>query len=367
MSFVHNVNVDNVNEALQRGLMILTNMGTRESSRNGPVAVMDGPVMTIYKKPYQRVLFNSVRNANPFFHLFESLWMLAGRNDLPWLAQFNKQMATYSDDGGQTQPAAYGYRWRNYFGYDQIEAVLEILRADPNSRRAVLGMWDSGGQRDNSVLVGVGDLTAVLQGSADVPCNTNCFFRVRNGALDMMVNCRSNDILWGAYGANCVHFSVLLEYMAGKLGLRVGAMYQNSFNFHVYLEVLGSSQKAVDMMQENSDLYNTKKVAHTPLFGELEDPLDFDRDLLYFMHIADPAVDDVRLVEPEPSDPVSGYRTEFFLNTVTPMLWAWGAHKRKEYAEAELHVTKIKGEDWRIACKQWIEARHASYREKANG
>lgn len=362
MSFVHNVNVDNVNEALQRGLMILTNMGTREASRNGPVAVMPGPVMTIYRKPNQRVLFNSVRNANPFFHLFESLWMLAGRNDLPWLAQFNKQMATYSDDGGATQPAAYGHRWRVYFGYDQLLTLAEILKADGNSRRAVLGMWNPGGERDNSILVGSGDLTAVLNGSADVPCNTHCYFRVNKGKLDMQICCRSNDILWGAYGANAVHFSVLLEYMAALVGVEVGTMYQLSFNYHVYLQVLGSSEQAVAMMQEDCDLYNSRKVQATPLItGSLD---NFHDELQYFTLLLDPEVDDVGPLEKQV---VPFELDSFFLNTALPMWWAWQAHKRKDYPSAELNVSKIKGEDWRIACKTWMERRAQAYREKQNG
>lgn len=353
--FVYNINVPNVNEALQRGLSILTQTGERESSRNGPVAVMPGPVITIYHRPDQRVLFNTVRNANPFFHLFEALWMLAGRNDLPWLAQFNKQMATYSDDGGQTQPAAYGHRWRNYFGYDQLETIVAILASDPESRRAVLSMWDGGGDRDNSVLVGVGDLAKVCQGSADVPCNTHCYFRVNKGRLDMMVSCRSNDILWGAYGANAVHFSVLLEYIAARLGLAVGTMYQVSFNFHVYLEVLGSSEQAVAMMREDCDLYATKKLRPMPMFA---DPVAFVAELPVWMDWAAPDNGEGCLTGPPAiSDP-------FLLNVAGPMRAVWAAHKKKDYADAEALCGRIHAEDWRYAAKQWIAVREAAYREK---
>src|SRR5690606_34526281 len=150
-----------------------------------------------------------MRGANPFFHLFESLWMLSGRNDLPWLAQFNKQMATYSDDGGKTQPAAYGFRWREYFGYDQISELVDHLARDPKSRRAVIGMWDPWGihQTAEGQYAMNGDLLSA-QDSKDVPCNTHCYFQLRTTEagtqLDMTVTCRSNDALWGAHGANAV-------------------------------------------------------------------------------------------------------------------------------------------------------------------
>jgi thymidylate synthase len=79
-------------------------------------------------------------------------------------------------------------------------------------------------------------LQQALGGGKDVPCNTNAFFRVTNGKLDMMVNCRSNDIFWGAYGANAVHFSFLQEYVASSIGVEVGRYWQNSFNFHAYVD-----------------------------------------------------------------------------------------------------------------------------------
>jgi thymidylate synthase len=54
--------------------------------------------------------------------------------------------------------------------------------------------------------------------------------------LDLTVLCRSNDVVWGAYGANAVHFSVLQEYLAGRIGVDVGVMYQFSNNYHGYVD-----------------------------------------------------------------------------------------------------------------------------------
>ena len=366
MAFVYNINVDNVNEALPRGLQLLSASGMRQASRNGDVAVMPVPVQTIINKPMERVLLCHVRDANPFFHLFESLWMLAGRQDLPWVTQFNQQMKSYSDDGGKTQPAAYGYRWRNYFGYDQLDAIVAELEKDPGSRRAVLAMWDGGADRDNSILVPItvgGDLGRVAAGTADAPCNTHCYFRVINGQLDMGVYCRSNDILWGAYGANIVHFSVLLEYLATRLQLRVGVLYQHAWNYHVYLDILGGGEKAAAMTAGIPNPYakglRTTEIVHPNI-------KDFDADLKHFMDIADPAIDDVALLEDEKLQHGS-YRTPFFSGTATPMLWAWGAHKRKEYAEALNHCSKISGQDWRMAATAWITRREAKHMEKQNG
>lgn len=116
-------------------------------SRNGNVLMIDEPVTVTYSHPKERVLFNAARDANPFFHLYEALWMLAGRNDVAPLAYYAKQMREYSDDGG-TLNGAYGYRWRSQWSEerqshtDQLQIIINHLKHNPTSRRAVLQMWN---------------------------------------------------------------------------------------------------------------------------------------------------------------------------------------------------------------------------------
>ena len=109
-----NVYARNVSEALYIGLMLLQDKGEWVESRSGHVIEYPSPVMTVYKRPEERVLFYPSRDANPFFHLFEALWMLAGRDDLKFVSRFNKRMKDFSDDG-VTLNGAYGYRWKEYF------------------------------------------------------------------------------------------------------------------------------------------------------------------------------------------------------------------------------------------------------------
>src|SRR4051812_36564006 len=78
---------------------------------SGVYLSIDEPVILTYEKPLERVLFNAARDANPFLHLYEALYMLAGRNDVAPLAYYAKQMRQYSDDG-VTLNGSYGYRWR---------------------------------------------------------------------------------------------------------------------------------------------------------------------------------------------------------------------------------------------------------------
>lgn len=219
----------NVNEAYVEGWWALKTHGVEEQSRNGPVMVMPGPVITEYLRPWERVLLDPDRDCNHTFHLMEALWMLSGSSDLSHIAHFNPRMLSYTDGLSTHQHGAYGWRWREAFGQDQILLAISELRKNPESRRVVLGMWHPTMDQTHT--------------GPDVPCNTHIYFDRRGGALNMTVCNRSNDMLWGAYGANAVHMSMLQELMALELGIPIGRYYQFSNNFHVYLDVPGVRNK----------------------------------------------------------------------------------------------------------------------------
>jgi hypothetical protein len=79
---MHVIEARNVNDAYPLGYDRLMRYGSKAPSRYGEVVEIRGPVTTRYAAPLERVLFDPVRNANPFFHFFEALWILAGRQDV---------------------------------------------------------------------------------------------------------------------------------------------------------------------------------------------------------------------------------------------------------------------------------------------
>jgi hypothetical protein len=350
------IEVDNVNQALAEGLRHLHHFGVEEESRNGPVLVSPVPVTTVYRRPTRRVLISPVRNANPFFHFMEALWMLAGRNDLAFPMKFNKRFAEYSDDGKYLH-GAYGHRWREHFGMDQLPIILEELTHNPNSRRAVLAMWDP--PADWSQMGGT--LGSGGPPAKDIPCNTQVYFRIIKGLLDMTVTCRSNDIWWGAYGANAVHFSFLQEYMASALGLGVGRYYQVSNNYHLYPANLPSSDllELADRARQ-ADLYTTPGYAEeydrawlprapTDVYPEFpimrHGATEFDKNLTLFME-----------------NPFEVIYSEPLFEVATPMLAAWECYKAKEYEDAFDNAKQIAADDWRIACGEWLSRKEAKRR-----
>jgi Thymidylate synthase len=341
------LNVRNVHEALPTALLLLDDLGIWRSSRNGDVRVAPWPVTTVYDKPWERVLFWPDRDANPFFHLYESLWMLAGRNDVSVLTEYAANMINYSDDG-KTLHGAYGYRWRHYFGKDQLHTIARILRENPDDRRCVLQMWDTEedlGRKGN-----------------DVPCNLIATFqRDGNGLLDMSVFCRSNDIIWGAYGANAVHFAFLQEYLSIAIGCGIGAYSQISVNWHAYRDLFDKLKHLRSAPLDNP--YD--EFQYLPLIQKTGDPeRDISRlnskigELLIQVHCGFAIPEGTILDEP------------FFKMTYHMLkahyLWKHSsAPERFGRAFAELEKVKsVTGIDWVVAAQQWLLRRFTNWQEK---
>lgn len=317
------IHARNVNDAFTVGVRMLLSDGFRQPSRVGEVLTMGGPVTTTYECPRERVLFHEARDANPFFHLMESLWMLAGRDDVKWISEFSSGISQFSDDGVSFH-GAYGFRWRNHFDFDQLKSIQHVLEEDPNSRRAILGMWDP-----NCDLGGFGK---------DYPCNLSIAFRIRHERLDMTVFNRSNDIIWGAYGANAVHMSVLQEILAGLLGVKVGCYYQVSNDYHAYVDVIG---KLGDVQPHPMCPYDNGTVRPHPM---VDDPGTWFVDLQNFMEGG-----------------LSPYHNQFFGGVAGPMRRAWYLWKDKSFLEALQEISTITAPDWRFACDAWIRRRYERY------
>src|SRR5688500_12288764 len=133
--------VRNVSEALYNAKEALKQSHRQITSRNGACMEFTRPVATTYTHPWERVLFYAERDANPFFHLMESLWMLSGRNDVEWIEQFNGRINSYSDDG-RTFHGAYGFRWREWFGCEQLNDLSYRIKYFHYDRRRPLPTGD---------------------------------------------------------------------------------------------------------------------------------------------------------------------------------------------------------------------------------
>jgi len=322
----------NVCENYRNGVELIRHIGQVQDSRNGEVLVAPYPVMTVYEHPTERVLFDRKRKANPFFHLMEALWMLHGRNDVTWL---DKYVSTFSDRFGEedgTQYGAYGYRWRQHFELDQLDYVVFALTNNPTDRRVVISMWDTD--------TDLGKMTA-----KDLPCNTHIYPRIVNGALDLTIMCRSNDIVWGAYGANAVHFSMLQEYLAGRIGVSIGKLYQFSNNWHAYTDVLDKVAPKGYNVEMSPYYYG---VVGPAAIGDQWD--HWDMDLSEFMTWHDGWWGDRTFH-------ITKYRNKWFKDVAEPMVRTWHSYKNSKNGlslNPRIDAAEIKASDWRAAAMEWV-------------
>lgn len=331
---MYTIHVDNVNTALRHGLDAIRHNSDSVDSRVGSTLELPSVTATIYSKPWERVLVSDVRDANHFFHLFESLWILAGRKDTKFLCEFNKRMFEYSDDGEEFN-APYGYRMRNglHCGQDQIMSVIDILKSDPNSRQAVIQIWDEV------------DLNKTTK---DKACNMSVVFRIRSGKLCMTVYNRSNDMIWGAYGANAVQFSMLQEYVAAHLNLPLGEYTQVTNSYHVYTSGAGGElYKKLD--KEYVDVKPYDEV-YRDIFMLNWDMGNFEYDLKLFFNV----YDEFGLEE---IGEMLCWKSYYFKEFVIPMLCVYLTHKKHGASSALKFTNNIFPDDWRMGVESWLTKR----------
>lgn len=316
----------NVNTLFSDMLWKFKVCGVPAESRNGPVLVINEPVLTRIDRPQERVLFFSGRDANPIFHVMESIWMLAGRRDVHFVKLFNSRIDAYSDNGEYFN-AAYGFRMRHHWGDDQLVEVINLLRRDPTTRRAVIQLYDCH------------DL--VNQTSKDHACNTSMMFAIRDGRLELTVTNRSNDAWWGYAGANIVHFTMIQEFIAAAVGVPMGRYFTVSNNLHIYTE-----------------LYDANNHLALP-------PDDYDYDA--YKHGIGPwniinssswetwLHDAASFCDAPFARPYKPYHP-FFTEVAYPM--AMVSHTRKnKTGDGRDWANKIVADDWRLATLQWIDRR----------
>lgn len=159
----------------------------------------------------------SIRDLSPCYLLGEWLWYFMGRNDVDFISAFGSMWRRLSDDG-KTNNSAYGYIMQYKFGFNQIDKIIELLRKDPSSRRAVINI-NTPNKR-------------VIE-TKDEPCTIALQFLIRNGRLNLTAMMRSNDIYLG-FPYDVAFFTELQKYIADQLGIGYGTYTHFATSLHVY-------------------------------------------------------------------------------------------------------------------------------------
>lgn len=185
--------------------------GEKSSPRNMNTQEVEGAIIKV-KNPRSRILNNKLRKVSIPFAIGEWLWHMEGRDDLEMIQYYAPSYDKYSDNG-KTLNGAYGPRIKK-----SLLKIVEILRNDPDSRRAVVPIY----RKEDAGL-----------NSKDIPCTIGFQFLIRNNKLDMIVNMRSNDIFLG-FPYDTFNFTMWQEYVACKLNIEIGTYTHIANSLHFY-------------------------------------------------------------------------------------------------------------------------------------
>lgn len=187
----------------------LARFGTEMTSRNGMVQDITGYVGEV--DPRFAWLTNNRRALDPSYACAEILWYLSGSGNTNMIRAYAPQYRKFENGG--IAYGAYGPRV-----IDQLHQVVRILRDSPDSRQAVVAVWDKG------------DLGKVRN---DLPCTLSMQFLVRNGALNQIVTMRSND-LWLGYPYDVFAFTTIGRLVANELVMPLRRYLHQAGSMHLY-------------------------------------------------------------------------------------------------------------------------------------
>ena len=147
----------------------------------------------------------------------------------------------------------YGHRMRAHFGTDQLSNVAKKLAKDPDSRSAVVSLWDPKQEMPGS------------------PCLNHIWFRIRRNKIHATLTIRSNDMLYG-WPENAYGFRYVQEQVRGMIlnhrgafmdtkDLVLGDMVINSQSAHIYMDgweharALSEKYRKVRMWQDEKGIW----------------------------------------------------------------------------------------------------------------
>ncbi|GAB3798185.1 thymidylate synthase [Humibacter antri] len=153
---------------------------------------------------------------------YELLWFLRGDSNIRWLQDHGVTIwDEWADADGDLGPV-YGAQWRSWptpdgRQLDQISAVLDTLRSDPDSRRMIVSAWN----------------VAEIPNMALAPCHVLFQFYVADGRLSCQLYQRSADLFLGV-PFNIASYALLTHLVADQVGLDVGEFVWTGGDCHIY-------------------------------------------------------------------------------------------------------------------------------------
>src|ERR1700687_1000484 len=163
--------------------------------------------------------------------IHELLWFLQGSTNVAYLRAHGVTIwDEWADAKGELGPV-YGYQWRSWPApdgrhVDQIAALLQEIRRNPNSRGLIVSAWN------------VADIPKM----ALAPCHVLFQFYVQGGRLSCQLYQRSADIFLGV-PFNIASYALLTLMIARVTGLKPGELVHTLGDAHLYLNHLEQARE----------------------------------------------------------------------------------------------------------------------------
>jgi thymidylate synthase len=154
--------------------------------------------------------------------IIELLWFLRGDTNIGWLKENGVSIwDEWADEKGDLGPV-YGYQWRSWptpdgEHVDQIKALVNSLKHNPNSRRHIVSAWNP----------------ALVDEMALPPCHCLFQFYVAHGKLSCQLYQRSADIFLGV-PFNIASYALLTMMLAQVCDLEPGDFVHTFGDAHLY-------------------------------------------------------------------------------------------------------------------------------------
>lgn len=164
--------------------------------------------------------------------IYELLWFLKGDTNIGYLNEHGVRIWNeWADPNGDLGPV-YGAQWRNWNGeaIDQLKAVVDTLKHNPESRRIIVSAWNP------SVLPDTRKSFAenVANGKAALPpCHALFQFYVADGKLSCQLYQRSADVFLGV-PFNIASYALLTMMLAQVCDLQLGDFVHTFGDVHIY-------------------------------------------------------------------------------------------------------------------------------------
>lgn len=223
---------NNIDDLLRWALKEISSQTVELQSTRGRTKEIFGVILQL-TDPRARLSRTETKQGTLFSCLGELLWYLAGTDDLGFITHYLSRYEKDSEDG-ETIRGAYGPRLRRG-EFDQLHRICQVLREKPNSRRAVVQLFQAIDSDPRH---------------KEAPCTCSLQFVLRNGSLDLMVHMRSNDAFMGL-PHDVFAFTMLQELIASDLEVELGTYKHCVGSLHLYED---HYQKAKDYLGEHWQL-----------------------------------------------------------------------------------------------------------------